>query len=69
MRPAIPPLPNMPSWHGAQLKKNTGTTLPLQVKSNNSKKNLLSKKMTVLSTGTSYKHIFILYMKQYTEIC
>jgi hypothetical protein len=25
---AIPPLPNTPSWHGAQLKKSTGTALP-----------------------------------------
>jgi hypothetical protein len=31
MRGAIPPLPNTPSWRGAQLKKmknSTGTTLP-----------------------------------------
>jgi hypothetical protein len=28
MSEAIPPLPNMPSWCGAQLK-NIGTTLPL----------------------------------------
>jgi len=28
MRGAISPLPNTPSWYGAQLK-NTGTTLPL----------------------------------------
>jgi hypothetical protein len=28
MRGAIPPLPNTPSWRGAQLK-STGTTLPL----------------------------------------
>jgi hypothetical protein len=27
---AIPPLPNTPSWRGAQLK-STGTTLPLPV--------------------------------------
>jgi hypothetical protein len=26
---AVPLLPNTPSWHGAQLKKCTGTTLPL----------------------------------------
>jgi hypothetical protein len=26
---AIPPLPNTPSWCGAQFKKSTGTTLPL----------------------------------------
>jgi hypothetical protein len=27
---ALPPLPNTPSWRGAQLnKKSTGTTLPL----------------------------------------
>jgi hypothetical protein len=31
MRGALPPLPNTPSWRGAQLK-NTGTTLPLEVK-------------------------------------
>jgi hypothetical protein len=24
---AIPPLPRMPSWHGAWLKNSTGTTL------------------------------------------
>jgi len=30
MRGAIHPLPNTPSWRGAQLKnKSTGTTLPL----------------------------------------
>jgi len=29
MRGAIPPLPNTPSWRGAQLKKSTGTTLLL----------------------------------------
>jgi hypothetical protein len=29
MRGAIPPLPNTPSWRGAQFKKEgTGTTLP-----------------------------------------
>jgi len=28
MHKAIPPLPNMPSWDGAQFKKSTGTTLP-----------------------------------------
>jgi hypothetical protein len=28
MRGAIPPLPNTPSWRGAQLKKKHGTTLP-----------------------------------------
>jgi len=28
MSEAIPPLPNTPSWRGAQLKKSTGTTLP-----------------------------------------
>jgi hypothetical protein len=27
MRGAIPPLPNTPSWCGAQLKKSTGSTL------------------------------------------
>jgi len=27
MRGAIPPLPNMPSWCGAQFEKSTGTTL------------------------------------------
>jgi hypothetical protein len=27
MSGAIPPLPNTPSWRGAQLKKRTGTTL------------------------------------------
>jgi len=32
MHGAIPPLPNMSSWHGAQLKKSTGTTLPLPSK-------------------------------------
>jgi len=31
MRGAIPPLLNMPSLHGAQLK-STGTTLPIPVK-------------------------------------
>jgi hypothetical protein len=31
MSGAIPSLPNMPSWHGAQLKISTGTTLPLPV--------------------------------------
>jgi hypothetical protein len=25
----VPPLPNTPSWHGAQLKTSIGTTLPL----------------------------------------
>jgi hypothetical protein len=29
MSGAIPPLPDMPSWCGAQLKESTGTTLPL----------------------------------------
>jgi hypothetical protein len=29
MSGAIPPLPNMFSWYGAQLKKSTETTLPL----------------------------------------
>jgi hypothetical protein len=29
MSRAIPPLPNMPSWYGAQFKKRTGTPLPL----------------------------------------
>jgi hypothetical protein len=29
MRGTIPPLPNMPSWRGAQLKESTGITLPL----------------------------------------
>jgi hypothetical protein len=29
MRGEIPPLPNTPSWRGAQLKKSTGTALPL----------------------------------------
>jgi hypothetical protein len=29
MRGTIPPLPNTPSWRGAQLKSSTGTTLPL----------------------------------------
>jgi hypothetical protein len=28
MRATIYPLPNTPSWRGAQLKKSTGTTLP-----------------------------------------
>jgi hypothetical protein len=28
MRGSILPLPNTPSWLGAQLKKSTGTTLP-----------------------------------------
>jgi hypothetical protein len=28
MRGSIPPLPNTPSWRGAQFKKSTGTTLP-----------------------------------------
>jgi hypothetical protein len=27
MSGAIPALPNMPSWRGAQLKRSTGTTL------------------------------------------
>jgi len=27
MRGAIPPLPNTPSWRGAQLKKSRGTIL------------------------------------------
>jgi hypothetical protein len=29
MRGAITPLPNTPSWRGAQLKMHTGATLPL----------------------------------------
>jgi hypothetical protein len=29
MRGAITPLPHTPSWRGYQLKKSTGTTLPL----------------------------------------
>jgi hypothetical protein len=29
MRGAIPPLPDTSSWRGAQLKRDTGTTLPL----------------------------------------
>jgi hypothetical protein len=29
MRGAIFPLPSKPSWHDTQLKKSTGTTLPL----------------------------------------
>jgi hypothetical protein len=29
MRGAIPPLPNTPSWRGAQLQKGTGTNSPL----------------------------------------
>jgi hypothetical protein len=29
MSAAIPPLSNTPSWRGAQLKRSTGTTLPL----------------------------------------
>jgi hypothetical protein len=29
MHGAIPPLPNTSSWRGAQLRKGTGTTLPL----------------------------------------
>jgi len=29
MRGAIPPLPNAPSWCGAQFKKSTGTALSL----------------------------------------
>jgi hypothetical protein len=28
MHGAIPPPPNMPSWHSAQLEKSTGTPLP-----------------------------------------
>jgi hypothetical protein len=28
MSGSIPPLPNTPSWRGAQLRKSTGTTLP-----------------------------------------
>jgi hypothetical protein len=31
MSGAIPPLPNTPSWRGAQLKEITGTTLPLRI--------------------------------------
>jgi hypothetical protein len=31
MRGAILPLPNTPSWRGAQFKKSTGTTLPLRM--------------------------------------
>jgi hypothetical protein len=31
---AIPPLPNTPSWHGAQLKKSTMATLPLPLVTN-----------------------------------
>jgi hypothetical protein len=29
VRGAVYPLPNTPSWRGAQLQKSTGTTLPL----------------------------------------
>jgi hypothetical protein len=29
---AVPPLPNMPSWRGAQLVGSTGTTIQLSVK-------------------------------------
>jgi hypothetical protein len=29
MSGALPPFPNTPSWRGAQLKKSTGTTLPV----------------------------------------
>jgi hypothetical protein len=28
MHGAIPPLPNTPSWRGAQFKRSTGTSLP-----------------------------------------
>jgi hypothetical protein len=31
MSGAIPHSPNRPSWRGAQLKKSTGTTLPLHL--------------------------------------
>jgi len=34
MRGAIPPLPNTPSWRGAQ-EKSTGTTLPFTFSINN----------------------------------
>jgi len=32
MSGALTPLPNTPSWHGAQLKKSTGTPLPFYTK-------------------------------------
>jgi len=28
MSGSVPPFPSTPSWHGAQLKRSTGTTLP-----------------------------------------
>jgi hypothetical protein len=66
---AIPPLPNTPSWRGAQFKKSIGTTLPLPfyvttfmfsvsyVKHHNGMTIHLSKPDQKLSEGTRHEQI------------